>query len=266
MSDSKALAIVPKSLTEVSSLADTLAKSTLLPEALRGKQADIVVSILAGQELGLAPMAAIRGVHVVQGKPLLSADTMVGLVLASGLCEYFICVEETDASVTYETKRKGAPKPQRCTWTVEDTKRAGLQTKDNWRTHTRQMMKARCKSILARDAYPDVLAGVYDPNAEPEVFDRQPSRPRNTDAVDAEIVSESSGPVAVPDPPELVAVDNAASVEELTKLVPSLSAFTGALKKEAKRRYGARLTQLEQQALAADAARAAESVENGVSA
>src|SRR5688572_12579945 len=97
-----ALAIVPRSLPEVQSLAEILSKSALLPEALKGKAADIVVSILAGQELGLAPMAAIRGVHVVQGKPLLAADTMVGLVLASGLAEYFQCVEDTDASVTYE--------------------------------------------------------------------------------------------------------------------------------------------------------------------
>jgi len=160
--ETKALAIVPRSLAEVSSLAEVLAKSTLLPDALKGKAPDVVVQILAGQELGLAPMAAIRGVHIVQGKPVLSADTMVALVLGSGLCEHFSCIEDTEQRVTYETKRKGSPHVQKVSWSVEDTKKAGLNTKDNWRLYTRQMMKARCKAILARDVYPDVLAGVYD--------------------------------------------------------------------------------------------------------
>ncbi len=164
MSETKALAVIPRSIDEVTSLAETLAKSTLLPEALRNKVPDVVVQILAGQELGLAPMAAIRGVHIVQGKPVLAADTMVALVLGSGLCEYFQCAEDTDARVTYETKRKGAPRAQSYSWSEEDTKRAGLQTKDNWRLFRRQMMKARAKAILARDAYPDVLAGCYDPD------------------------------------------------------------------------------------------------------
>jgi len=162
--ETKALAIVPRSLAEVSSLAEVLAKSTLLPDALKGKAPDVVVQILAGQELGLAPMAAIRGVHIVQGKPVLSADTMVALVLGSGLCEHFSCIEDTEQRVTYETKRRGSPHVQKVSWSVEDTKKAGLNTKDNWRLHTRQMMKARCKAILARDVYPDVLAGVYDPD------------------------------------------------------------------------------------------------------
>jgi hypothetical protein len=199
VSDAKALAIVPRTLAEVSSLADVLAKSTLLPDALRGKVPDVIVQILAGQELGLSPMASIRGVHIVQGKPVLSADTMVALIHGSGLCEYFSCVEDTDARVTYETKRRGAPNPQRTSWSVEDTKRAGLNTKDNWRLYPRSMMKARCKAILARDVYPDVLAGCYDENeierprveatpwaatpAERAEADREP------DAVDAELVA-----------------------------------------------------------------------------
>lgn len=254
-----ALTIVPKSLPEVQSLAEVLSKSTLLPDALKGKAPDIIVSILAGQELGLSPMAAIRGVHVVQGKPLLSADTMVGLVLGSGLAEYFICVEESDTSVTYETKRKGAPQPQRATWTVEDSKRAALHTKDNYRLFPRQMMKARCKSILARDVYPDILAGIYDPNAEPEVLDRGSVRQsRNADAVDAEVVSEtSSSSNGSTSSPELVAIDAAPSVGDLQALIPSLEKLKGPVRAEAKKRFNARLAWLESQAAPAPTANGA---------
>jgi hypothetical protein len=209
VSDSKALAIVPRSIDEVHSLAEVLSKSTLLPDALKGKVPDIVVSILAGQELGLGPMASIRGVHVVQGKPVLASDTMVGLILASGLAEYFICVEDTDARVTYETKRRGSPHPVRASWTREDTKRAGLNTKDNWRLYERQMMKARCRSILARDNYPDVLAGCYDSDSNELQQAPVASAPREV-IEDAEVVEPGAEMIA-----EINATENPAQLDAL---------------------------------------------------
>lgn len=244
MSDSKALAIVPKSLAEVQTMADVFAKSGLLPEALRGKAADVAVQIITGQEIGLAPMAAIRGVHIVAGKPILSADTMVALALGSGLCEYFSCVEETPTQVTYETKRKGSPNPQRVTWSDEDTKAAGLQLKDNWRMHKKQMRRARAKAILARDVYPDVLAGCYDPD---EIHvPAQPMAPISTSSAapievieDAEIVASES------DVPELVAIEAAKSPQELMGLLKQLSALTGHVKKLARERYAAKLKTFE---------------------
>lgn len=196
MNESKALAIVPSSMGEIQSMAEILAKSSLLPDALRGKVPDVVVQILAGAELGLPPMASIRGVHIVAGKPILAADTMVALVRKSGSCEYFMVESETETAVTYVCKRIGDPKEQRYTWSDEDTKLAGLNTKDNWRLHKKQMRRARCKAILARDVWPDVLAGVYDgdsgelapPTASP--ITHRDTKPANDDVIDAEIVED----------------------------------------------------------------------------
>ena len=105
MNNDKALAIVPHTLDEVRSLATQFAKSSLLPPDLRGKEADVFVTILAGAELGMPPMAALRGIHVVKGKPILSADSMVGVVLGRGVAKYFRCTDETPTSVTYEIGR-----------------------------------------------------------------------------------------------------------------------------------------------------------------
>lgn len=157
-----AIATMPTSLGDFSSLADRFAKSTLIPADLRAKPEDVFVTLLAGHELGLAPMASLRAIHVVKGKPILSADAMVAIVLGRGACEYFVCVEETDAAVTYETKRVNSPRAIRATWTMKDAERAGLAGGDNWRKYPRAMMKARCKAGLARDVYPDVLAGCYE--------------------------------------------------------------------------------------------------------
>lgn len=233
MSDTKALALVPKSLGEIQSLAEMLSKSNLLPDGLKGKVADIAVQVLAGSELGLAPMASIRGVHVVQGRPVLAADTMVALVHGSGLCEYFQCVEETETKVTYETKRRGAPNPQRVTWTDEDTKIAGLAAKDNWRTFKKQMRRARCKAILARDAYPDVLAGCYDTDEIPaEQSYARPAAPAPVDAIDAEI--------ATPTDSVLASIDEANSHEDLTALKEQLKTLPEDVKAEARKRYTTR--------------------------
>ncbi len=246
MSNDKSLAVIPRTLEEVNSLSELLGKSTLLPDALRGKVADIAVSILAGQELGIPPMAAIRGVHVVQGKPVLSADTMVGLVLASGLCEYFQCVEETDTRVTYEAKRRGAPMPQRCSWSSEDTKRAGLNTKETHRLYPRAMMKARCKAILARDLWPDVLAGVSSteeitstPRTAPAEIPAMPSTP--DDIADAEIVTA---------PAELAELESATTRDSLKSLAPRLADLPEPWKTQARERYSARLKEITREAAA----------------
>jgi hypothetical protein len=234
-----ALTIVPRSLDEVNSLAETLSKSTLLPEALKGKTADIAVQVLAGAELGLAPMASIRGVHIVQGKPLLAADTMVALCLSSGLAEYFSCVEETADKVTYETKRMGSPHPQRATWSDEDTKTAGLNTKDNWRLHKKQMRRARAKAILARDVYPDVLAGCFDPD-EVHVDARDSGVALREDAIDAEVIETPTVVRSLLDD-----IDTAPSEDALKALAPSVrDQIPPQFKDEANRRYKARLATL----------------------
>lgn len=233
--DNKALAIIPRTIDEVRSLSKAFAQSSLLPDALRGKEADVFVSIMAGAELGLPPMVALRGVHVVKGRPVLAADTMVGIVLGSGLAEYFVCVEENANAVTYETKRKGSPHPQVCTWTMEDARAAGLIGGDNWKKYPRAMLKARCKAMLARDAYPDVLAGCYEPDEAREFTDRGPMTPpppREREQVeDAEVVDP-------PEPEVLQDIDAADSLGALEALLPRLTKLDDATKTKARARYG----------------------------
>lgn len=197
MSNDKALAIrpaaiVPSDIGGFADLADRFAKSNMIPGDLRAKPDDVFVTLLAGHELGLTPMASLRAIHVVKGKPILSADTMVALVLGRGSARYFRCVEESDTSVTYETHREGAPEPQRATWTIKDAERAGLSGGDNWKKYPRAMLKARCKAVLARDVYPDVLAGCYEESERDEIDQRPASAQRPAvqpiHAVEADVI------------------------------------------------------------------------------
>jgi hypothetical protein len=221
-----ALAIIPKTFDEAQRMSAVYAKSNLLPVDLRGKEPDVFVTIMAGQELGLPPMASLRSIHVVKGKPVLSADAMVAVALRSGQCEYFRRVSADNISATYETKRVGS-EPTRATWTIEDAKTAQLLSNDNWKKYPRAMLKARCKAELARDVYPDVLAGVYE-EGEAREFEG-PQEP--SEYIDAEVVEraepirgepiDNSGKVA-----EVIGkIEATRSEVELQALAPDCNAF-----------------------------------------
>ena len=236
----RSLAIIPKTLVECTDLANQLATSDLLPKALRGKVPDVLMTILAGQEMGFAPMAALRSIHVIEGKPVVSADGMVALVLGSGKAVYFDRVEESDTAVTYETLRVGSKTPRRCTWTIEMARRASLDQKQNWRGYPRAMLASRAKAELARDVYPDVIAGCYT-DEEIESVDRptppamtRPNAPDLGDAVDAEIVTP------------IDAIAAAADVGALRALVPMLASLPkGADRDRAREAYGAKMRDFE---------------------
>lgn len=238
MSESKALAIVPRNMDECVSLADRLSKATTLASELRDKPANVLAAIMAGQELGFSPMAALRSIHIIKGIPKLSADAMVAAVLASGKAQYFEPTDTSATSVTWVTKRVGSTREQSITWTAEDAKRAGL-TSDNHRLYPRQMLSSRAKSELARSIYPDVLAGVY---SDDEITDDRPlqSVPNaNTDAVDAEIVSETkSATLTESDALEMIGATT--TVAALDDLKASFAVFRGDARARVKKHFDAK--------------------------
>ena len=230
----RALAIIPKTVAELMSLADMLSKSELLPKALRGKVADVAMTIMAGQEMGFAPGASLRNINIIEGKPVLSASGKVALVKASGLCKYFDCIEDSPERVTYETLRVGATKAHRATWTKQRVKDAGLNTKDNHRLHGQQMLHARAKSELCENTYEDVLAGIA---TREEVADWIPPS-RNDDATDAEIVSET---VDEPTPHEILALEHTESEAQVKEMGPVLAKLPQKWRQVANAAYKARL-------------------------
>lgn len=244
MSNEKAtaLAIMPQSIDETTALAERLSQSSLLPTAMRGKMPDVLVTIMAGAEMGLPPMASLRAFHVIEGRPVLSADGMVAIVLGSGKAKYFERVEESDTSVTYETCRVGTDKPRRCTWTIQMAKNAALHLKDNWRAYPRAMLASRAKAELARDVFSDVLMGCY---TDDEIDSSNRSAyvaPPKSDVIDVEIVSE-----APQDAPELAAIEAAVTPQDLMAQLKTLSVLPNPLKKIARERYAAKMKKLEEQ-------------------
>jgi len=154
---------LPTTMAEAEQLAARLAQSALLPDGLRGKPADVLITLITGHELGLSPMQSVRGLHVVKGRAVMSADLAVGLVKRNSACRHFRLVASDDKAATYETLREGEPEPTRMTFTIDQARQAGLVA-DNWKRFPSAMLRARCSLALARAVYPDVLQGVFDPD------------------------------------------------------------------------------------------------------
>lgn len=189
--DSKALAVVqppaaaidpyqPGNFEAAWQLAQIVAKSRLAPNIQTPEQALVVLA--TGHELGLSSMQSLRGIHVIEGRPSPSADTLVAVVLRSGLAAFFREVETTDTSSTWETQRRGDNAVRRGTFTMDEARAAGLiKDKGNWAKYPRRMLAARAKAFLARDVYPDLVLGLYTPEEQTqgqEHVDAQTPPPR----------------------------------------------------------------------------------------
>lgn len=155
-------AFEPRSISEALQLAKLLVESKLLPRGVATPQAAFAI-IATGRELGMSAMQSLRSIHVIEGKPTLSADLVAALCKSRGdVCKYFMLVESTATRATYETLRVGDPKPTTMSFTMEEAQRAGLASKQNWKNYPAAMLRARCITALARAVYPDLAMGIYD--------------------------------------------------------------------------------------------------------
>jgi 5'-3' exonuclease len=161
----------PRSMNEARLVATDVFNSKLFMGAYGSPQA-VLSTVLAGRELGLQAMASLRAIHIVEGKPTLSADLIRALVLRSGMAKYFRCTERTAERATFETQRGDDP-PISLTMTIEEGRAAWAGTqekwdKSGWGKNPADMLVARAGAKLARLVYPDVVHGLY----APEEFDR----------------------------------------------------------------------------------------------
>lgn len=147
------------SLGDTVRYAELLAKSGLLPREYRQNSSNVLFAVEYGRTLGITPIAAITGIHVIDGKPCASAGLMGALVRKAG---HKLRVSGDDTSAVAQIIRADDPDHTfEVTFTIEDARRADLTGKGNWRKYPRSMLKARAISAVARDACEDVLFGLH---------------------------------------------------------------------------------------------------------
>ena len=96
-------ALQPRDFGELVRFAETIAGTSFAPSS---KAAEIVAMIANGRELGLTAMQSLKAFHSIQGKPSMSADAMVAVIRASGLCERWDVMESTPARAVIVTPKR----------------------------------------------------------------------------------------------------------------------------------------------------------------
>ena len=175
-------AIIPTDLDSVYRLATAISKSGIAPKGMNTPE-QIMVAILHGAEIGLPPMASVQRIAVINGRATIWGDAALGLIMASPAYEEHsetISGEGDERTATCIFYRKGK-KPKHGTFSVADAKRAGLWSpepvvkkkdwdtklwvdKPNdspWHRYPDRMLQMRARGFASRDAFPDVLGGLY---------------------------------------------------------------------------------------------------------
>ncbi|GAA2773582.1 hypothetical protein [Saccharopolyspora taberi] len=198
-------------------VAQSLARTKFVPEAMQGKPAEITAAILTGQEIGLEPMSALRSLDIIQGTPAMRAHALRGLVQSRG---HEVWIEDSsDTRVVAKGRRNGSDVIQTVVWDMDRAKKMELTGKPNWRKMPQHMLIARATAEVCRLIASDVLLGM--PYATEELDDevtvdespavRQPKGPRRT---------AQRKPLAAAPAPELEEPTGEDSAEDADSVAP----------------------------------------------
>lgn len=179
----------PQSFNDLMTFASMAAKSALVPKDYQGKPENVMLAVQMGSELGLAPMQALQNIAVINGRPAVWGDAMLGLCRASEVCDDVVETFEGDGdklTAVCTAKRSGCA-PVTARFSVEDAKKASLWGKGGpWQQYPRRMLQMRARGFALRDAFPDVLRGLI---AAEEALDIPPAQ---TDRRIVDVTAEPS--------------------------------------------------------------------------
>ena len=153
----------PQSFGELVQFAEMAARSNMVPTSFKGKPEDIMLAVQLGSEVGLSPMQAIQGIAVINGRPAIWGDSVVGLVRQSPHCENITekTEGEGDAMVAVCIAKRFGADAVTSRFGVADAKKAGLWNKQGpWTQYPARMLQQRARGFALRDAFADVLKGL----------------------------------------------------------------------------------------------------------
>lgn len=119
--------------------------------------------------LGIPPITGLAQIHIISGKPTMSAGLMSGLIRQAGH-RLRVWVEGSGDDLVAKAELTRSDDPDftfKAEFTIADARNAGLypgKPDSNWRKWPRSMVKARVTSEIAREGATDVFLGaIYTP-------------------------------------------------------------------------------------------------------
>ena len=140
---------------EVSKIGAAMVKSGFFKSATNEAQA--IVQIWAGREMGIGAVESLRGIHIIDGHISLSAGLVAAQVKRSGRYNYRVKVQ-TAVACEIEWYEERQPVGVSA-FTIQEAAAAGLATKQVWKAYPSDMLFARALTRGARRFCPDVFGG-----------------------------------------------------------------------------------------------------------
>lgn len=199
---------------DLKTLGEMFARSGYFDDARQASQA--IVKILYGRELGVPPVTAMMGIHIISGKPSASAGLLASRIKSSQ--HYGYKVKRLDNTGCELDILEDGQVLGQSNFTMEDAKTAGVfegRNKHTWKAFPRNMFFARAISNACRWYCADLFGGspVYTPeemgagvDEEGNILDVGPPYvpTREQDVVDT---------TPVPTPPTTVVVEMVTSAD-----------------------------------------------------
>ncbi len=138
-------------------VAQTLAKSSIVPLHFKGKPEDIFACLVLGAELGFKPIQSLNSIVMIQGNATLKAVTMLAIA-RSKIKDLSVNIEELNNAVRVTIKR--GEDSYTALWSDEKAKAMGLSHKDNYIKQKMTMYRWRAISEALKIICPDVLMGL----------------------------------------------------------------------------------------------------------
>ncbi|MEE9383171.1 MAG: hypothetical protein V3V08_07140 [Nannocystaceae bacterium] len=162
--DLERFTMIPKDFREAMDFAKFLATADMIPKAFKGKPADILLAVQMGVDVGLSPPQALQNIAVINGRPLMWGDAVLGVCRGSSVFDGERFLEELPTHdnpvARCQVARKGEP-PVIRTFSKQDAETAQLWKKEGpWQTYPMRMLQMRARAFALRDAFPDVLKGI----------------------------------------------------------------------------------------------------------
>ncbi len=138
--------------------------SGMLPTGIKNANSAAIIALKA-RELNMPIMVGFAHIHVINGKPTLSAEMMQALARKNlpGLVINIIESSSEKAIVEFIRPEQGS-RPYKLTFTIEDAKKADLLKNATWTKYPAAMLWSRAVSAGLRKVCPEALIGVsYTP-------------------------------------------------------------------------------------------------------
>lgn len=147
-------------------MANRVISSNLCPKDCKSPE-DVLIRMQCGMSAGLNWMQSLQFVSNVNGRPAIWGPPVRGLMMSSGVLKSFTDgfigddQSKDDFAAWVEAERKDLPGVHRVEFSVADARRAGLASKDVYKSYLKDMLMYRATGRLANRWFADVLGGLF---------------------------------------------------------------------------------------------------------